>query len=440
MSHAEIMFFKLLGVVALVLLNGFFVAAEFAIVKIRDTQLEAFVVRGHRRARVARRLIANLDASLSATQLGITLASLGLGWFAEPVFASLLEPLMEFFNVESPEARHSIAFAIGFSVITFLHIVLGELAPKSLAIQKPLPTTLWIAEPLLWFHRLSYPFIWALNHTSLWVLRMVGIQPAGEGELMHSEEELRLLVSGARRQAGETALGRAIMLNAFDLKRRVVRDVMRPRKEIIALDTEAAIAECLDVAEETRYSRFPLCARGDLDQTVGVVHVKDLYASRLKARRGADLASVAKKIIFVPATARLERLLGLFLERKLHFALVIDEFGTTLGMATLENILEELVGQIQDEFDVEKPLAEKRGEHEWELSGALPLHELSDLVGETIGEEGVTTTNGLVTHRLGGFAKPGDKLVLGNYELTVEETDGPRVTRLKLARRAEPAA
>jgi CBS domain containing-hemolysin-like protein len=435
MDEGAIISLKLLGVVALVLLNGFFVAAEFAIVKVRDTQLEGLVLRGHRRARLARRIIRNLDASLSATQLGITLASLGLGWFAEPVFAALLEPAMTWFRVESPEARHSIAFAVGFSVITFLHIVLGELAPKSLAIQKPMPTTLWVAEPLLWFHRLSFPFIWALNHASQWVLRLVGVQPASEAELMHSEEELRLLFTTSQ-SAHDSKLGRDLVLNALELKRRVIRDVMRPRKEIIVLDTEAGINECLDVAGETRYSRFPLCVQGDLDQTLGVVHVKDLYASRLKSRRGADLAGVAKKIVFVPETARLERVLGLLLERKLHFAFVIDEYGTTTGMLTLENILEELVGQIQDEFDVEKPLVEKKGEHQWEVSGALPLHELGDLVGEPVTEEGVTTTNGLVTQRLGGFAKPGDRLALGNYELVVEETDGPRVTRLRLARRA----
>jgi CBS domain containing-hemolysin-like protein len=345
---------------------------------------------------------------------------------------------MEPLGIHSPKAQHSISFAVGFSVITFLHIVLGELAPKSLAIQRSLPTTLWVAEPLLWFHRLSYPFIWSLNHTALWILRLVGISPASEAELMHSEEELRLLLTTAQKHAAGSDLGRAIVLNAFDLKRRVVRDVMRPRKEIIGLDTGASIAECLDVADETRYSRFPLCDAGDLDRTLGVVHVKDLFAMRLKARAGAELAGVAKQLIFVPEMARLESLLRLFLDRRLHFALVVDEYGSTTGMVTLENILEELVGQIQDEFDAEKPLIEKKGEHLWELAGALPLHELSDLVGEIVSEEGVTTANGLVTQRLGGFAKPGDTLALGNYELTVEDTDGPRITRLKLARRIEP--
>jgi CBS domain containing-hemolysin-like protein len=397
-------------------------------------------MKGHRRAKVARGLISSLDASLSATQLGITLASLGLGWVGEPVFASLLEPVMTWLNVESAEMRHTIAFVVGFSVITFLHIVAGELAPKSLAIQKPLPTTLWVAHPLLWFYKLSYPFIWALNGTSLWLLRRLGIEPAGESELVHSEEELRLLFATSHKHSTATPLGRDIVLNALDLRRRVARDAMRPRGEITALDTEASLAECLDVAEKTRYSRFPLCEGGNLDKTLGVVHLKDLYAMRLKIRRAADLLSAARKIIYVPETCRLEKLLQLFLERKLHLAIVVDEYGGTVGMITLENILEELVGPIQDEFDQERPLLAKTGEDTWELMGTLPVRELAELTGQPIDDSGVTTTSGWVTRRLGGFPKAGDAITLGEYQLGVEEMEGPRVARLSLRRTAPPHA
>ncbi len=225
------------------------------------------------------------------------------------------------------------------------------------------------------------------------------------------------------------------MLNALDLRRRIAREVMRPRNEIVGLDTGASIPECLDVAEKTRYSRFPLCEGGDLDKTLGVIHFKDLFAMRLKVRQGAELISVARKLIYVPETARLEKLLQLFLERKLHLAIVVDEYGGTVGMVTLENILEELVGQIQDEFDQEKPLLVKTGEQNWELDGALPLHELGELVGEPLREEGITTTSGWVTHRLGGFPKVGDVLSVGTHELRVEELEGMRVARLKLTRR-----
>lgn len=431
---------KLGAVLFLVLLNGFFVAAEFAVVKIRDTQLVALAGRGNRPARVARRILGNLDAALSATQLGITLASLGLGWIGEPVFASLLEPVVGWLRIESEQIRHSISFGVGFSIITFLHIVAGELAPKSLAIRRPLPTSLWVAIPLDWFYRVSFPAIWLLNHAANWLLRRFGIEPVTESELAHSEEELRLLIGDAGRGGRDADFSRRIVLNAFDLRHRVVREVMRPRREIIALSTTAPLSQCIEVAERTRYSRFPVCDEGDLDRTRGVLHLKDLYALRERARTGADLLPAVRKLIYVPETARLEKLLQLFLERRLHLAIVVDEYGSTVGMVTLENILEELVGQIQDEFDQEKPLVTSRGPDAWELDGALPLHELCDLVGQPVHEEGVTTTSGLVTQRLGGFPKPGDAVELGDFVLTVIETEAMRVTRLRLTRRGSPAA
>src|SRR5437879_2333430 len=424
---------RLLAVVALVLLNGFFVAAEFALVKVRDTQLRPLINRGDRRAKVADFILQHLDAFLSAAQLGITLASLGLGWIGEPVFTALLRPVFGLLHVESEEVRHFLSFAIGFSAITFLHISAGEQAPKWLAIQKPLPTTLWVAYPMLWFYRASYPFVVALNRSAQWLLRLVGLQTTSETERSQSEEELRLMFAAMQKGAGGKTLSREILLNALDLRHRLVREVMRPRQEITFLDTEASIAECLEVAEKSRYSRFPLCEAGDLDKTLGVVHIKDLYAMRLKGRKGADLLPVARKLIYVPETARLEKLLQLFLERRLHLAIVVDEYGGTLGMVTLENILEELVGQIQDEFDQEKPLLLRTGENAWEALGALPLHELEELVGEPLQEEGITTVSGWVTQRLGGFPKAGDVLMIGPYELRVKEMEGMRVGRLILA-------
>jgi len=428
---------KILLVLGLVLLNGFFVAAEFALVKIRETQLDMLVARGDRRAKLARSIIANLNTYLSVTQLGITMASLGLGWVGQPVFLALLSPVLAYLRVESEAARHSIAFAIGFSALTFLHISAGELAPKWMAIQNPLPISLWVAQPLRWFYLVSYPFNRLLNGAARWLLWQAGFQPISDTRRAHSEEELRLLVATSQRLSGGTPLGRDVVLNALDLRHRLAREVMRPRPEIVAFDTEASIAECLGVAERTRYSRFPLCAQGDLDHTLGVVHIKDLYAMRLKARSGADLRRAARKLIYVPETAHLEKLLQLFLERKLHFAIVVDEYGGTVGMVTLENILEELVGQIQDEFDQEKPLLVPIGQHGWEVGGGLPLHELEELVGEPLRQEGITTVSGWVTRRLGGFPKAGDTLAVGPYDLRVEAMDGMLVASLKLTKRAK---
>jgi CBS domain containing-hemolysin-like protein len=220
----------------------------------------------------------------------------------------------------------------------------------------------------------------------------------------------------------------------MDLQYRIVREVMRPRREIVALSTGASMTECLEIAEKSRYSRFPLCHEGNLDNTLGVVHFKDLFAARLKARSGAELASVARKLIYVPETARLEKLLQLFQHRKLHLAIVVDEYGGTVGMITLENILEELVGQIQDEFDQEKPLMSKIGADSWELAGALPLHQLSGLIQESIADENMSTVSGWVTQQLGGFPKVGDRIKFGAYDLRVEEMDYLRVAKLMLTK------
>jgi len=428
---------KLAAVPVLVLLNGFFVAAEFALVKIRDTQLEALVTRGHRRATVARRIVHNLDAALSATQLGITLASLGLGWVGKPVFAALLAPVLKSLNV-SPEQADWLAFAVGFTVITFLHIVVGELAPKSLAIQKPLVTSLWVAQPLNWFYKLFFPFIWLLNHAAFWLLRRAGLQPVNESELVHSEEEIRLILSHSRRFAEGPTLGQDIALNAFSLRHRRAREVMCPRQEIVCLNTEAGIQDCLALAERTRYSRFPLCEGGDPDRTLGVVHAKDIVALRHEAQRGRDLAVAARKIIFVPETARLEKLLELFLKDKSHLALAVDEYGGTIGLITLENVLEELVGPIEDEFDQEEPLIRKVGGEAWELNGTLVLHRVAEVTGERFGDPGeATTVSGLVTHRLGRFPRVSDRLGVGSWELLVNEVTENRATRLTLTRREE---
>ena len=280
-----------LGVLGLVLVNGFFVAAELALVRIRDTQIETLVLKGHRRARIVwRALIKNLDLQPSArSQSGITLASLGLGVLVEPVFEALL--LAPAFNGLGRDfagggAAHTVAIMTGFIVNCFLLVVVGELGPKAVAIRKTLPVALWTAEPLSWFATVATPFVWVLNHSAQWLLRQAGIRTASEAERSHSDEELRLLISVSQARAGASGFGREIVLNALDFRGRIVREVMRPRQEIIALDTDASIGECLELAEKTRYSRFPLCEGGNLDKTRGVIHIKDLFALRDKARTG----------------------------------------------------------------------------------------------------------------------------------------------------------
>jgi CBS domain containing-hemolysin-like protein len=422
---------KILAVLALVLLNGFFVAAEFSLVRIRETQLDTLVTKGWRRAKMARHIVRNLNSYLSATQLGITMVSLGLGYLGEPIFSSLLTPVFGWFGMDSSEWIKTISFIVGFSVLTFLSVVAGELAPKWLTIQKPLPIALWSAYPLHWFYIALYPFNRLLNHAARFLLEKIGISPDDKADGAHSEEELRLVLASSQNTAG----GRNIVLNALDLRHRVVREVMRPRQEVAAFNSDATIADCLALAERTRYSRFPLCEGGNLDKTHGVVHIKDLYALRDKARTAADLSIAARKLIYVPETARLERLLQLFLERKLHFAFVVDEYGGTLGIVTLENALESLVGQIQDEFDAEETQMVHTSENVWEVAGTLPLHEMEKIIGTVAHDESVTTASGWLTEKLGGFPQTGNLLMVGNFELRVEEMDGPRVARLKITKR-----
>ncbi len=433
-------FLKFLAVGILVLLNGFFVAAEFALVKLRVTQLAPLIEEGHRRAKMAERLVTHLDAYLSAAQLGITLASLGLGWIGEPIFFTLLVPVFDWVGLgaESHGAlRHSIAFGVGFTVITFLHIVVGEMAPKSMAIRMPLGTAIWVAYPFHWFYVVMKPFILALNHSALWMLRMVGVKPADGHEPEHSEEELRLLIESANPAPakGRRDLGREIILSAMDLRERVAREVMRPRQDILVLNTEMGIEEGLDFVTGNQFSRFPLCVEGEVDRTIGVVHIKDVFRGRSQAKTAADLAPVARDVIYVPPTARLEKLLELFIDRKLHMAMVVDEFGGTVGLVTLENVLEELVGQIQDEFDQEKPLLTRLGDDSWELNGDYPLHELEELVDCEFEEEEISTTSGYLTHRVGGFPGVGDEIEIGNFSLRVLELDGPTVEKLRLDRK-----
>jgi CBS domain containing-hemolysin-like protein len=422
---------KILAVLALVLLNGFFVAAEFSLVRIRETQLDTLVTKGWRRAKMARHIVRNLNSYLSATQLGITMVSLGLGYLGEPIFSSLLTPVFGWFGMDSSEWIKTISFIVGFSVLTFLSVVAGELAPKWLTIQKPLPIALWSAYPLHWFYIALYPFNRLLNRAARFLLERTGISPDAKADGGHSEEELRLVLASAQNTTG----GRNIVLNALDLRHRVVREVMRPRQEVAAFNSDATVADCLALAERTRYSRFPLCEGGNLDKTHGVVHIKDLYALRDKARTAADLSIAARKLIYVPETARLERLLQLFLERKLHFAFVVDEYGGTLGIVTLENALESLVGQIQDEFDAEEMQLVHTSENVWEVAGTLPLHEMEKIIGTVAHDESVTTASGWLTEKLGGFPKAGNLLMVGNFELRVEEMDGTRVARLKITKR-----
>lgn len=432
----SIIFLKLLAILALVLANGFFVASEFAIVKIRTSQLDALIDKGNRRASFSRHVVEHLDAYLSATQLGITLASLGLGMLGEPFLAQMIQPFFYKFGVTSEFIIRSFSIVMAFTIITYLHIVLGELAPKSLAIRKALPVTLWVSRPLDWFYVILKPFIWFLNGNANLLLRKVfKIEPAGESELAHSEEELRVILSDSEKGNQVSTLGKEILMNALDLKHRVTRDIMTPRGEVIYLDLEEPFASQVEVAIESKHARFPLC-KGHLDEAVGLVHIKDLLA--LVHNDQTDLLSIKRELPHVSEMMPLEKLLRLFLSKRAHFAVAVDEYGGAVGIVTLDNVLEEIVGSIQDEFDTAEDDVNQINDREFDVEGALALYELNDMIGTELESTDVSTIGGYITAQLGHIPQRGEHLDIGKYTATVTNSDGRRVLRVHFKKKPEP--
>ena len=429
---------KLAVVAALVLLNGFFVAAEFALVKVRRSQLDTLTAEGNKRAVTGRHVTENLNAYLSACQLGITLASLGLGWLGEPFLARMLQPIFALAGIDSPALVTSVSFALAFSLITALHIVLGEQAPKILAIQRALGTTLFVSPPLRLFYAVFKPVIWFLNVSSNWILKYIlRIQPVGAGELAHTEEELRLILSESAKAEEVSPLGKEILINVLDLRERVVRDIMTPRGEVVYLDVEEDFETNVKKAIDSRHTRFPLC-RENLDNTIGLIHIKELVPMMRDPQ--PDLLRIKRELIPVPEMMSLEKLLTLFLSKHAHLAMVVDEFGGTVGMVTLENVLEELVGDIQDEFDADKEEFRKINENEFAVDGTLGLYELRDAAGLELESADVSTIGGYVTHLLGHLPKQGEQVKIDNYLVTVSQTDARRVRQLHFRKMSEAAA
>lgn len=415
----------------LVLLNGFFVAAEFALVKLRPTQLGPDLVAGDRRAKVAKHMLRHLDAYLSATQLGITLASLGLGWIGEPAFTWLLEPLFSKIPGITPTLMHSISLGSAFMVITVLHIVLGEVAPKSLAIRRPKPTGLWIAIPLFVFYKATYPAIWILNEAANYILRIFGVEPLHGAEIAHDEEELRLLLAST---AGGrlTRQKRRILDNVFTFSQRPARKIMVPRQDVVYLSTQSSMEENIDLARRTGHTRFPLCD-GDLDHILGLVHIKDVFRA---VPMPNSLIDVQREILFVPETLPLERLLRRMRREKVHLAAVLDEYGGVSGIVSLENVIEEIVGEIQDEFDLEAPEIVRISGRTYAVAGSTLVEDLEKALDVEFSDRDEDTVAGVVLSELGRRPALGDSVQLGPLELRVAEVKGNRIHALEV-RRAE---
>jgi CBS domain containing-hemolysin-like protein len=418
-----------------VLANGFFVAAEFAIVKVRSTQLTELADQGSARAKMARKLTRHLDAYLSATQLGITLASLALGWIGEPAFHHIIEPLFARFGAEQFARTASATSA--FVIISILHIVLGELAPKSIAIQKPVGTSLWVAHLLHAFYVVTYPAIWLLNGVSRALLRTIGIEPAGEhAEAAHSPEELRMILAGSEKAGILSEENREIIEGVFQFSKRTARQIMVPRTDVTVLSTTRSIEENLETIRTTRHTRYPLCD-GSLDHTVGLIHVKDLLLAQLRGP-GKRLDELKREILFVPENSTVDSLLSQFIEHKTHMAVILDEYGGASGIVSLENITEELFGQIQDEFDRERPEIEPLGNGRYRVRGDYLIEDLADRLKIDVGEPEEETVGGYVAARLGREVSPGDKVELGDLAISVLEAERFRVRWVMVVTKTPP--
>jgi CBS domain containing-hemolysin-like protein len=410
-----------------VLLNGFFVAAEFALVKLRPAQLDPVIARGSRSAKLARHMTDHLDAYLSASQLGITLASLALGWVGEPAFAWIVEPLVRKIPGASDALVRSASIAAAFFCITTLHIVVGEQAPKSFAIRRPGPTSIAVALPLYAFYFISFPAIWLLNRASIGLLKLLGMKPAEESEMAHSEEELRLLLASSEiKERSRTK--HEILDNVFELSLRNARQVMVPRADVVYLTTTRTLEENLALARQSGHTRFPLC-EGDLDKVVGLVHIKDLFRA---ATPPTDLAAIARPVKFIPETITLDKLLTRMRGERLHLAAVLDEYGGVSGIVTLENVIEEIVGEIQDEFDSERPELVDKGHGHYQVSGSMLLVDLEDALQTELSPRDEDTLGGVVLSELGRRPRIGDRVHFGEAEVEVLEVLGNRIRTLGL--------
>ncbi|MSR59017.1 MAG: HlyC/CorC family transporter [Planctomycetaceae bacterium] len=420
---------QLIFVLFLVLANGFFVAAEFALVKVRLSQIEQLARQGSLSAKLTSGILNHLDSYLSACQLGITLASLGLGWVGEDVGIKILKPLLT--TIGLPKAADYLALPLAFVLITILHISLGEQVPKIMAIRAARGTALTVAWPLMIFYKVLWPFIWVLNVTSNLLLRLIGVGAAVPGEQMHSEEELRLILSESAAGGQVSRHERLMMENVLDLEDKVTRQVMVPRRDVVTLNTRRSIEDNLQVISESQYTRFPLCD-GDLDRVIGMVHTKDVLGVIASAKPLTSLTRLARKIPVFPETMRLDVLLREFQRNRTHVAMVVDEYGTVSGMVTFENVLEELVGPIQDEFDRELPMIIRRNNGRFLVDALCPLDDLVEACHLELPEVTSDTTGGLIVEILGHIPEVGEKLRLGRYELTVLDAEATRVRRIEV--------
>jgi len=418
----------------LVGLNGFFVAAEFALVRVRESRIVQLEQEGSVRAGVVHGALRDLDGYLSVCQVGITVASLGLGWVGEPAVSHLIRPVLESVGITSERIVSIIAVALGFAVITYAHLVFGEQAPKYFSIQKAERVALWISRPLKVFMFLFRPMVWLVNTSTNFVLRPWGIR-LGEQMEAHSEEELRIMISSAVSSGELEPEEQDYLNNVFDFGDTVAREIMVPRPDIEALPVDAPLSELAEKAAFGRYTRYPVY-EGDLDHILGAVHVKDLFRAAKEDPENFDIRSIIRDCLVVPENKPIEQILREFQQRKLQMAIVIDEWGSVEGLITIEDVLEEIVGEIQDEFDEGEAVIEEIGDGLYAVDGRIPITDVNEYFDLDLPHEDFDTIGGYVLGALGRPPEPGDTVEADGVTLQVKSVDGPRVSMLTLRRDA----
>ncbi len=423
-----IVLFNIIAILFLVALNGFFVASEFSIVKVRPSRLDALIKEGNTRAVQAKKVTEHLDAFLSVTQLGITIASLGLGWIGEPTVAKILHPVFILLHLPA-NVEHTLAFVLGFSVITALHIVMGELVPKSLSIQRTEQIVLFVSGPLLLFDKLMYPAVWFLNHVANWTLRRFGVDAASEAEEAHNEDEIRILMEESHKHGYIDKTELTYLDNVFDFSDRRASDIMVPRTDMICLYLEDSWQDNIKTALDERMTRYPICDE-DKDHIIGFLHIKDLLRSFNAGGEHPDLRSLARNVLLVPESLPISKLLRMLQKHRSQLAILVDEYGGTAGMVTVEDILEEIVGEIQDEFDEERPEVEEKGDKLYSVDGKMLLEDVNDFFELKLDTENCDTIGGWVYSQIDYPPKVGQKVQTPEAAFAVEEVDKMRIVRV----------
>lgn len=428
--------FNLTLVAILILMTAFFVAAEFAIVKVRATRIDYLIETGNKRAIHVKKLLDNLDGYLSACQLGITVTALGLGWLGESTVMLLLGPLFDKLGLNA-EITSVLSFVIAFLTITYLHVVVGELAPKTIAIQKAEATSLLLAKPLILFYKVMYPFIWLLNGSAQQFIRLFGFKAMENHEVAHSEEELKLILSESYKSGEINQSEMTYVTNVFEFDERIAREIMVPRTEMVCFNTEDSLEENINIVYDNQFTRYPVADKNDKDNIIGLVNLKEFFISRFDQGNPEPIETYVRPIIHISEVTPIKQVLLKMQKERIHMAIVNDEYGGTAGLITVEDVLEEIVGEIQDEFDVnESPSIEQITEDTMVVSGKLQIEEINELLAIDLDDEDIETIGGWI------FAenldvKHGTAMEYEGYQFIVQEVDGYQIKKIKITKIAE---